>query len=339
MAVRVAAVDCGTNALRLLVADTDPGRAWLTDVTRRMEIVRLGQGVDKTGLLAPEALARTMTVLREYADVIAASGAQAVRMVATSATRDAGNAAEFVRLVEEVLGVAPEVLTGEEEAMLSFAGATAELAAGSDDGPYLVADIGGGSTEFVLGAAAGAGASAGRVGTAEPPVHAVSVNVGCVRMTERHLHGDPPDRQEIAAATADIDAALDIVAATLPTRHARTLVGLAGSVTTVAAIAMGLPAYDSARIHHTRVRAADVHAVTSDLLARNRTARAAIGSIHPGRVDVIGGGALVLDRIMARLGFGEVLVSEHDILDGIAWSLAADSGRSTWSATRNSPVR
>jgi len=325
MAVRVAAVDCGTNALRLLVADVDPRRTWLTDVTRRMEIVRLGQGVDKTGLLAPEALARTMTVLREYADVIAASGAQAVRMVATSATRDAGNAAQFVRLAKEVLGVAPEVLTGEEEAMLSFTGATAELAAGSD-GPYLVADIGGGSTEFVLGAAAGIGASTGRVGTPEP-VHAVSVNMGCVRMTERHLHGDPPDRQEIAAATADMDAALDIVAAALPTRQARTLVGLAGSVTTVAAIAMGLPAYDSARIHHTQVRKADVHAVTSDLLARNRTARAAIAAIHPGRVDVIGGGALVLDRIMARFGFGEVLVSEHDILDGIAWSLAADSGR------------
>ena len=325
MTNRVAAVDCGTNALRLLVADVDPGHARLTDVTRRMEIVRLGQGVDRTGLLAPEALARTMTVLREYADVIAVSGVQAVRMVATSATRDAGNAAEFVRLVKEVLGVAPEVLTGEEEAMLSFTGATAELAAGSD-GPYLVADIGGGSTEFVLGAAAGIGASTGRVGTPEP-VHAVSVNMGCVRMTERHLHGDPPDRQEIAAATADMDAALDIVAAALPTRQARTLVGLAGSVTTVAAIAMGLPAYDSARIHHTQVREADVHAVTSDLLARNRTARTAIAAIHPGRVDVIGGGALVLDRIMARFGFGEVLVSEHDILDGIAWSLAADSGR------------
>ena len=301
MAVRVAAVDCGTNALRLLVADVDPRRTWLTDVTRRMEIVRLGQGVDKTGLLAPEALARTMTVLREYADVIAASGAQAVRMVATSATRDAGNAAQFVRLAKEVLGVAPEVLTGEEEAMLSFTGATAELAA----------DVG-----YEVRA----------VGTPEP-VHAVSVNMGCVRMTERHLHGDPPDRQEIAAATADMDAALDIVAAALPTRQARTLVGLAGSVTTVAAIAMGLPAYDSARIHHTQVRETDVHAVTSDLLAQNRTARAAIGAIHPGRVDVIGGGALVLDRIMARFGFGEVLVSEHDILDGIAWSLAADSGR------------
>jgi len=278
-----------------------------------MEIVRLGQGVDETGRLAPEALARTMAVLREYADVIARSGAQAVRMVATSATRDADNATEFVRLVKEVLGVAPEVLTGDEEAVLSFTGATAELAAGPDPGPFLVADIGGGSTEFVLG-------EAGR-----PPAHSISVNVGCVRMTERHLHGDPPSEAEVAAAVADIDAALEEVAAAVPVEEARTLIGLAGSVTTVAAIAMRLLAYDAARIHHARVAAADVHAVTRGLLAQTRAGRAAIGVMHPGRVDVIGGGALILDRLMRRFGFAEVLVSEHDILDGMAWSLAGDS--------------
>jgi exopolyphosphatase/guanosine-5'-triphosphate,3'-diphosphate pyrophosphatase len=309
----VAAVDCGTNSLRLLLADVDPGRAQLTDVARQMEIVRLGQGVDKTGRLGPEALARTIAVLRDYADIIASSGAQAVRMVATSATRDADNAAEFVRLVKEVLGVAPEVLTGAQEAVLSFTGATAELAVGSDGGPYLVTDIGGGSTEFVLGS------------PVDGSTTAISVNVGCVRMTERCLHGDPPTGQEVAAAMADIDAALDTVAATVPVRQARTLIGLAGSVTTVAAIAMGLPAYDAARIHHARVSAADVHAVTQGLLAQTRTARAAIGVMHPGRVDVIGGGALVLDRLMERFGFSEVLVSEHDILDGMAWSLAGDS--------------
>jgi exopolyphosphatase/guanosine-5'-triphosphate,3'-diphosphate pyrophosphatase len=329
---RVAAVDCGTNSLRLLVADVDPGRAEITDVARRMEIVRLGQGVDQTGRLAPEALARTMSVLRDYADIIAGSAAQAVRMVATSATRDADNAAEFVRRVSEVLGIAPEVLSGAQEAMLSFTGATAELAAG-DGGPFLVADIGGGSTEFVLGPAVALGAVAPRVagpgaaapGAAGPPEsgdRAISVNIGCVRMTERHLRGDPPTAAEVAAATADIDAALDMVADALPVRQARTLIGLAGSVTTVAAIAMGLPAYDTARIHHARVSAADVHTVTRDLLAQTRAARAAIGVMHPGRVDVIGGGALVLDRIMERFGFAEVLVSEHDILDGIAWSLA-----------------
>ena len=331
MASRVAALDCGTNSLRLLVADVDRDRAEVTDVARRMEIVRLGQGVDQTGRLAPEALERTIGVLRDYAGIITRSGAQAVRMVATSATRDADNAAEFARRVKEVLGVAPEVLTGSEEAMLAFTGATAELASADDGVSYLVADIGGGSTEFVLGAAAfvlGAAASvvaAAVTGRAESAVRAISVNIGCVRMTERHLHGDPPAVQEVAAATADIDAALDTVAAALPVRQAGTLVGLAGSVTTVAAIAMGLPAYDAARLHHARVSAADVHAVTRDLLAKTRAARAAIGVMHPGRVDVIGGGALILDRIMARFGFGEVLVSEHDILDGIAWSLAGDS--------------
>jgi exopolyphosphatase/guanosine-5'-triphosphate,3'-diphosphate pyrophosphatase len=348
---RVAAVDCGTNSLRLLLAEIDPGRAGLTDVVRRMEIVRLGQGVDQTGRLAPEALARTMAVLREYADVIARSGAQAVRMVATSATRDADNAAEFVRLVKEVLGVAPEVLTGDEEAVLSFTGATAELAGGPDPGPFLVVDIGGGSTEFVLGWPRGDGLARGDdppqtppdllsggthppgppLGEAVrpprppgPPWGAISVNVGCVRMTERHLHGDPPAGQEVGAAVADIDAALDTVAAAVPVRDARTLIGLAGSVTTVAAIAMGLPAYDAARIHHARVAAADVHAVTRGLLAQTRAERAALGVMHPGRADVIGGGALVLDRLMQRFGFTEVLVSEHDILDGMAWSLAGD---------------
>ena len=313
MTRRVAVVDCGTNSLRLLIADLDPSRTALTDVARRMEIVRLGQGVDKTGRLSPEALARTIAVLRDYADMIAVSGAQAVRMVATSATRDADNAAEFVRQVKDVLGVAPGVLTGAEEAVLSFTGATAELAAGSDPGPFLVADIGGGSTEFVLGPAGG------------PPTHAISVNVGCVRMTERHLRADPPAGQEVAAAAADIDGALDDVSATVPARQARTLIGLAGSVTTVAAIAMGLPSYDAARIHHARVSAADVHTVTQDLMAQTRADRAAIGVMHPGRVDVIGGGALVLDRLMRRFGFGEVLVSEHDILDGMAWSLAGNS--------------
>ncbi|HEU5386429.1 MAG TPA: Ppx/GppA phosphatase family protein [Streptosporangiaceae bacterium] len=310
MTRRVAAIDCGTNSLRLLLADVDPGHAELTDLTRRMEIVRLGQGVDKTGRLAPEALARTIAVLRDYADVIASSGAQAVRMVATSATRDASNAADFTGLVKEVLGVAPEVLSGDEEAVLSFTGATAELTAGPDPGPFLVADIGGGSTEFVLGPAGG------------QPERKISVNIGCVRLTERHLHGDPPADQEVAAATADIDAALDAVAAAMPVRQARTLVGLAGSVATVAGIAIGLPVYDSARIHHARVSAAEVHAVTSGLLAQTRAERARIGVMHPGRVDVIGGGALILDRIMHRFGFGEVLASEHDILDGIAWSLA-----------------
>ena len=323
---RVAAVDCGTNSLRLLIADIDLDRAELTDVARRMEIVRLGQGVDQTGRLAPEALARTTGALRDYADVIAATAAEAVRMVATSATRDASNTAEFTRQVKEIIGVAPEVLTGSQEAALSFTGATAELAAAPGParfpGPFLVVDIGGGSTEFVLGQETTAGrGEAGNAG--QPAVQAISVDIGCVRMTERHLRSDPPTGAELAAATADVDAALDAVTSAVPVRQARTLIGLAGSVTTVAGIAMGLPAYNAARIHHARISVADVHGVTRGLLAQTRAARATIGVMHPGRVDVIGGGALILDRIMQRFGFGEVLVSEHDILDGIAWSLAA----------------
>jgi exopolyphosphatase / guanosine-5'-triphosphate,3'-diphosphate pyrophosphatase len=312
MTRRVAAVDCGTNSLRLLVADVDLARAELTDVARRMEIVRLGQRVDQTGRLAPEALARTAGVLRDYADVITVTAARSLRVVATSATRDASNTAEFTRQVKEILGVAPEVLTGSEEAALSFTGATAELSA-ADGGPFLVVDIGGGSTEFVLGE------------PGEPAVHAISVDIGCVRMTERHLHGDPPSRAEVAAATIDIDAALDAVTSAVPVWQARMLIGLAGSVTTVAGIAMGLPAYDAARIHHARIAAADVHGVTRSLLAQTRAERAAIGVMHPGRVDVIAGGALILDRIVQHFGFSEVLVSEHDILDGIAWSLAASA--------------
>jgi exopolyphosphatase / guanosine-5'-triphosphate,3'-diphosphate pyrophosphatase len=336
-AVRVAAVDCGTNSLRLLIADVSRQAGELADVDRRMEIVRLGQGVDATGRLAPEALARTFSVLEQYADAIRAACAAPVRMVATSATRDAANAGEFVRGVTGILGVAPEVLSGDEEARLSFTGATAELAVArptapaerlvappppgggvqspyATPAPYLVVDIGGGSTEFVVGD--GRGTEAG-------PVAALSVNIGCVRMTERHLRSDPPRPGEIAAATADIDAALDEVAAKVPVASARTLIGLAGSVTTVAAIALGLTEYDPGRIHHARVGAGQVHQVTSDLLGQTHEQRARIRVMHPGRVDVIGGGALILDRVLRRFGFADVVASEHDILDGIAWSMAA----------------
>jgi exopolyphosphatase / guanosine-5'-triphosphate,3'-diphosphate pyrophosphatase len=318
--LRVAAIDCGTNSLRLLVADADPAAGRLSDVDRRLELVRLGQGVDATGRLAPDALARALRVLRAYAAIIDQAGASAVRMVATSATRDAANAGEFVAGVRGVLGVEPEVLSGEEEAHLSFTGATAELA-GRTAGPYLVADIGGGSTEFVLGDPA-PGVVAAPVTAAGPANAAVSVNIGCVRMTERHLRSDPPTGVEVAAARADIDAALDVVEAKVPVATGRTLVGLAGSVTTVAALAMGLDSYDASLIHHSRISAAAVDRQATRLLALTRAERARLGVMHPGRVDVIGGGALVLMRIMARFGFGEVLVSEHDILDGLAWSLA-----------------
>jgi exopolyphosphatase/guanosine-5'-triphosphate,3'-diphosphate pyrophosphatase len=321
MTRRVAAIDCGTNSLRLLIADADPASHQLTDIQRRMEIVRLGQGVDATGMLAPEALDRTLRMLAEYAVEIRAAGATAVRMVATSATRDAGNAADFTRGVQETLGIAPEVISGSEEARLSFAGATAELAAAGAgpklEPPYLVVDIGGGSTEFVLG-----GEPDGDLADAAAGLAAISVDIGCVRLTERHLHSDPPTEAEVKGATADVDEALDDVAAAIAVPEARTLVGLAGSVTTIAAIALGLAEYDPGRTHHARISADTVRAVTHQLLSATRQERAAIPALHPGRVDVIGAGAIVLDRVMRRFGFAELVASEHDILDGIAWSIA-----------------
>ncbi|NUS57546.1 MAG: Ppx/GppA family phosphatase [Streptomycetaceae bacterium] len=305
---RVAAIDCGTNSIRLLVADLDPETGTLTDLDRRMEIVRLGQGVDKTGRLAPEALQRTFAACRSYREAIRALGADRLRFVATSASRDAENRDEFRAGVRELLGVEPEVITGDEEANLSFTGATRELTGTAGlDTPYLVVDIGGGSTEFVLGA--------DRVEAAR------SVDIGCVRMTERHFTADPPTAGQIAAAKADIDAAIDLAAKSVPLDRAETLVGLAGSVTTVAGIALALPEYDSTRIHHARLTAEQVADVTARLLATSHDERAAIPVLHPGRVDVIAAGSLVLQTIMERVGAREVVVSEHDILDGIAWSV------------------
>ncbi|MGH3171271.1 MAG: exopolyphosphatase [Trebonia sp.] len=309
---RVAAIDCGTNSIRLLIADLFPERSQVTDVVRLMEIVRLGEGVDKTGRLAETAIERTIAALRGYADLIREHGAQAVRMVATSASRDAENSADFTQRVKEVLGVEPEVVSGDEEAALSFTGATRELTEGYES-PFLVTDIGGGSTEFVAGVPSSTVPS-----TTDGHI---SVNIGCVRLTERYLHGDPPLAEEIAITTGSIDDVLAQVAASVPMTEAKTLVGLAGSVTTIAGIALDLDRYDSERIHHSRIPAARVHEIAERLLAQTRAQRAAIPVMHPGRVDVIGGGALILDRIMTRFGFADVLVSEHDILDGIAWSL------------------
>ncbi|MEU6736609.1 Ppx/GppA phosphatase family protein [Streptomyces physcomitrii] len=311
---RVAAVDCGTNSIRLLVADADPATGRLTDLDRRMEIVRLGQGVDRTGRLAPEALERTFAACRQYAAIVKEHGAERLRFLATSASRDAENRADFVAGVREILGVEPEVITGAQEAEFSFTGATRELTGRTDLAtPYLVVDIGGGSTEFVVG---DRGVRAAR-----------SLDIGCVRMTERHLvhEGritDPPTETQIAAVQGDIEAALDEAERTVPLREARTLVGLAGSVTTLAGIALDLPAYDSAVIHHSRISYAQVDAITDRLLRATHAERAAVPVMHPGRVDVIGAGALILRGIMDRCGATEVVVSEHDILDGIAWSVA-----------------
>lgn len=313
---RVAAIDCGTNSIRLLVADVDVEAGTLQDLDRRMEVVRLGQGVDRTGRIAPEALARTLDAAQRYGAVCAELGVERIRFVATSASRDAENRADFVDGVRAALGTEPEVIGGEEEAALSFRGATGVLA-GRHPGPFLVVDLGGGSTELVLGTSA--------------PEAAYSMDVGCVRLTERHLRSDPPTADEVAAAHADVAAALDVASGVVPLGKAVTLVGLAGSVTTVTAHALGLAAYDPARIDGSVLPVGTVLAACDDLLARDRASRAALGFMHPGRVDVIGAGALVWHDVVARVRddvaaaggeLTEVVTSEHDILDGIAWSAA-----------------
>jgi exopolyphosphatase / guanosine-5'-triphosphate,3'-diphosphate pyrophosphatase len=301
--MRVAAIDCGTNSIRLLIADVDGER--LSDVSRRMEIVRLGAGVDRTGRISAEALERTRQALLGYAAEIAELGIDRVRMVATSASRDAKNAAEFRAMVRSVLGVDPEVISGAEEAALSFVGAVHGL---TEDPPFLVVDIGGGSTEFVTGVAA--------------VEAAISVNIGCVRMTERHAFADPPTDRQIAAAVKDITKHVDKALAAVPGRLAHTLIGLAGSVTTVAALALGLPEYDAGRIHHAVLSYDQVAKVTADLLAMTVAERRALPVMHPGRADVIGAGTLILRTIMERAQLHHVVVSEHDILDGIAYGLA-----------------
>ena len=301
---RVAALDCGTNSLRLLVADVADGR--LTDVHRAMQVVRLGQDVDRTGELAADALERTREALVGFAAVAAELGAERTRLVATSATRDARNRDVFVQLVQDVLGVPPEVVSGEEEAALSFDGATRDL--DPTEGPFLVVDVGGGSTELALGT--------------EQVEAALSVDVGCVRLTERHLRSDPPTAAEVAAAEADVDAALVRVREVVPVERAQLAVGLAGSVTTVAAHVLQLPEYRSERIHRARLPAADLVRSCSELIAMTRADRAALPYMHPGRVDVIGAGALVVRTLVERLEWPELLASEADILDGIAWSAA-----------------
>ena len=306
---RSAAIDCGTNSIRLLIADVDADRGTAVDVVREMTVVRLGEGVDATGAFSASALERTFAACRTYAELLRDAGSPPMRFVATSASRDVSNRTEFIDGVHTILGVRPEVISGQEEGALSFAGATAGIPPGAAS-PFLVVDIGGGSTEFVLGAHA--------------PTHRASVDVGCVRMTERHLAGDPPTPEQVAAARIDIDAAIARAGAVVPFAEAATLVGLAGSVTTVAALALDLPAYDAEAIHHSRIPVADVRAVSDALLVMSRAQRAALPVMHPGRVDVIGAGALVLRRIMDVTGAAEVLVSEHDILDGVARSVAAD---------------
>ena len=314
---RVAAIDCGTNSIRLLIADVaGAGEASpkLTDVVREMRVVRLGQGVDATGEFAQDALDRTLEATRDYAELIRRHGAGKVRFVATSATRDARNRQVFIDGVRELLGVEPEVISGDEEAALSFAGASSVLPSRGKD-PVLVVDLGGGSTEFVLGDADGV-------------IAAKSVDVGCVRMTERHLQDDPPTADQIAAAEADVDAAISHAAQTVPLDRATAVIGVAGSVTTITAHALKLPEYSPAAIHGTELGLDTVRQACTSLLDMTRDDRAALPYMHPGRVDVIGAGGLVWRRVLERMAdvtegrITTAVTSEHDILDGIALSIS-----------------
>ena len=313
--MRVGAIDCGTNSIRLLVADLDPVTGSLTDIVRSSEVVRLGQGVDRTGMLDPDALARTLAATGRYAGICRVEGVEAVRFVATSASRDARNAGDFVEGVRTAFGdfdVTPEVVSGDVEAQLSFVGATGDLRAAQLPGPYLVVDLGGGSTELVRGFDA---VEAGR-----------SLDVGSVRLTERHLHSDPPTVDEIDNATVDVELALTRAAEDVDLRGIGTVVGLAGSITTITAFVLDLPSYQPERIHLAELTVEDHQMACTRLLTMTRAERAALGFMHPGRVDVIGAGALVWQLVLARVASRSpgvrVVTSEHDILDGIALSLA-----------------
>lgn len=310
--IRVAAVDCGTNSIRLLIADSADGR--LTDVHREMRIVRLGQGVDATGEFAPEALARTRAALTDYAELMRGYDVARVRMVATSAARDVSNREAFFAMTAEVLGTVvdgavAEVITGTEEAELSFRGAVGELDPAA--APFVVVDLGGGSTEVVVGR--------------DSVDASFSADIGCVRLTERCLHSDPPTAAEVAAAREVIRGALDEALRQVPVRDARTWVGVAGTMTTLAALAHRMTTYDSDAIHLSRTSFPALLEVCDELIAMTRQQRAALGPMHEGRVDVIGGGAIIVEELArelgARAGIDELVVSEHDILDGIALSI------------------
>lgn len=296
---RVAAIDCGTNSIRLLIDEN--GR----ELVREMEIVKLGEGVDTTKNFAPAAVERTLNALGKFKKILDTHGVEKVRFCATSATRDAQNRDIFIEPARDILGVAPEVIAGSEEARLSFLGATSDLSA--DDAPFLVIDIGGGSTEFVIGSRA--------------VESAISVDIGCVRMTERHFTQDPPSESEIEQARLDINQAIDRAESVVAIRSAKTLVAVAGTATTVAAAALDLAEYDRERIHQSHISAERAIDISEWLLTLNRSERASLGYMHPGRVEVISAGALVLAEIMKRTGSSEFVASEKDILDGIVATL------------------
>ncbi len=300
---RVAAIDCGTNSIRLLIADISGGK--FKEVLRDMEIVRLGQGVDENKSFHPDAINRTLAAVEKFKNQLAGKCVEKIRFCATSATRDAANRDLFIDGVRQILGVEVEVIPGEEEARLSFNGATKELL--QSDAPFLVVDIGGGSTEFVYGN--------------KEVEFAKSVDIGCVRMSERHLKSQPVEMGQVAQAIIDIDKAIAQAAAVVPISTAKTLVAVAGTATTIAAAALELETYDRYAIHLSRIPAEKVHKVSAAFQAMTKSDISKLGFMHPGRVDVITAGSLVLSRVMAATGATEFVASESDILDGMAWSL------------------
>ncbi len=306
---RVAAFDCGTNSLRLLIADIDVEAGTSDELVREMRVVRLGQGVDRTGRIAEASLQRVFSAVEDYMEMVREHDVKRIRFCATSAARDAKNADELLRGIKDRTGVEPEVIDGDEEARVSFAGATRSLPPLPE--PLLVVDIGGGSTELILGRADGT------------IVAAQSLDIGSVRLNERHLAGDPPSKDEILAAVADIDAALD--GCSVDPADAGAVIGVAGTVTTLAAAVLDLGTYDPVVIHHSVLRPDAVQGAVTRLLTMLVEQRKALPFMHPGRADVIGAGGLILDRILRRTTVNSMLVSEHDILDGIAWSLAGPS--------------
>jgi exopolyphosphatase/guanosine-5'-triphosphate,3'-diphosphate pyrophosphatase len=308
--VRVAAFDCGTNSLRLLVADIDPATGRLDELAREMRIVRLGEGVDRTGRISEASLDRTFAALEEYDALLADLRPEKVRFCATSAARDAENSDEFVAAVLDRVGVAPEVLTGDEEAQASFEGATRSFP--DLRSPCLVLDIGGGSTELVLGAPR----------QARGPDEAQSLDLGSVRLTERHLHDDPPTAAQVAAVRSDVDVALD--ECRVDASSAATVIGVAGTVTTVAAGVLDLASYQRDRIHHADLPVPAVLETIDALVGMTVAERRALGYMHPGRADVLAAGALILERVLSRTRVRSLRVSESDILDGIAWSMVSD---------------
>ncbi|GAB3081792.1 Ppx/GppA phosphatase family protein [Corynebacterium aquatimens] len=318
---RVAGVDCGTNSIRLLISEVEESSTGtsLTEITRSNTIVRLGQGVDETGELHPDAIARTRDALANYVAVMEAEGVSAVRMVATSATRDAANKDAFFDMTRELLGriqpgACAEVITGEEEARLSFLGATIDAPADAK-GPFCVVDLGGGSTEFIVGTRDG------------DILGAYSTRMGCVRLTERIMVTDPPTAMEIAQARAYVVSQIEEALVHVPLSGAEVLVGCAGTFTTISALTLGLDSYDPERIHMSKLDFDDVRTTTRTLTAESAATRAANPVMHPGRADVIGSGAVVVEEVLAAAervaGINQLIVSEKDILDGIVAGLVS----------------